>query len=120
MIIVRTNIHTIDIGTPPTDARRRSALAPIARRIVGWPFVGMAVVVIARATRTGGRGMPAPINTSASGESAATTPPVESPSTTGHVCPMHPDRIHSAPGVCPRCGVGLAPLIASAQDTRRE
>jgi len=41
------------------------------------------------------------------------------PSSSGaprYTCPMHPDVISDRPGACPKCGMALEPIVASASD----
>ena len=33
-----------------------------------------------------------------------------------YTCPMHPDVISDRPGACPKCGMALEPIVASASD----
>jgi len=37
-----------------------------------------------------------------------------------YTCPMHPDIVQQGPGSCPKCGMDLEPMTASADDNEEE
>ncbi len=37
-----------------------------------------------------------------------------------YTCPMHPEIVQQGPGSCPKCGMDLEPMTASADDTEEE
>ena len=37
-----------------------------------------------------------------------------------YTCPMHPDIVQQGPGSCPKCGMDLEPMSASADDSEEE
>jgi Cu+-exporting ATPase len=37
-----------------------------------------------------------------------------------HICPMHPEVRQDKPGLCPKCGMALEPLIVSAPQTKTQ
>ncbi len=42
-------------------------------------------------------------------------PPKLESSTTKYTCPMHPEIVQIGPGTCPKCGMALEPLVATAE-----
>ena len=48
--------------------------------------------------------------------------PAESPAAKGDVytCPMHPEVQQVGPGICPKCGMALEPLLATATEDNSE
>lgn len=48
--------------------------------------------------------------------SAEQIPPEVTPEGTIYTCPMHPEIRQIGPGSCPICGMGLEPLVATADD----
>ncbi len=49
-------------------------------------------------------------------ESAAPKPPAENPQQVEYTCPMHPEVRQMGPGACPKCGMALEPVTASAAE----
>ncbi len=47
-------------------------------------------------------------------------PPSATPESGVYTCPMHPEVRKDAPGVCPKCGMALEPLIPTQPATRTE
>ena len=37
-----------------------------------------------------------------------------------YTCPMHPEIVQQGPGSCPKCGMDLEPMAASAEDAEEE
>jgi P-type Cu+ transporter len=37
-----------------------------------------------------------------------------------YTCPMHPDVHQPSPGICPKCGMALEPVMVTAPATRTE
>jgi P-type Cu+ transporter len=42
--------------------------------------------------------------------------PVTVPAGTQYTCPMHPEIVRDAPGICPLCGMALEPLLPGLED----
>ena len=42
-------------------------------------------------------------------------PPTRRPMGTTYTCPMHPEIRQAGPGACPKCGMALEPVVASAE-----
>ena len=61
---------------------------------------------------------PLPAETAAASASANAPAPASAASAgpRKYTCPMHPEIIRDAPGVCPICGMALEPVMASADD----
>ena len=55
---------------------------------------------------------------SGSGNAQPTTPPAAVPAVAGaiYTCPMHPEIRQDHPGICPKCGMTLEPLIPELTD----
>src|SRR5712692_6386552 len=49
-------------------------------------------------------------------ESATPKPPAENPQQVEYTCPMHPEVRQMGPGACPKCGMALEPVTASAAE----
>jgi len=50
----------------------------------------------------------------------ATSDRTPASSSGGYTCPMHPEIRASSPGICPKCGMALEPLVPSAPASRTE
>jgi len=50
------------------------------------------------------------------GPKLVSTPPVPAPSGTQYTCPMHPEIVRDGPGVCPKCGMALEPMMPSLDE----
>lgn len=46
----------------------------------------------------------------------STPPAVQADKSGMYTCPMHPEVIQKGPGTCPKCGMALEPIVASATD----